>query len=603
MGNYTNSVYLLCYTRTPMEDEIYASKLAYSMHLAFSEDGESYAALNHNSGVLFAKATTNANGILNAKSLKNPYIFFMPDGNFGVIAVRTEYAGERDAESMGSVLLYISSDLLSYNEIGLIDLKGNTYVSDAICEYDPNTNKYEISWCDEAGNYYANSMTDLTRLESASQPVSADAFAFRSAVTDIEGAMARNVIRVSREYGNRVKTKLSFLYNTEIRVVETVIASEAGDLKKVKATAIYNDGSSAIKRVNWDTSRIYWNTSGTYEIAGTVYQDSYSFPMAVNRADPCIINWKGTYYFIATNDNTSIDQGFYVREAATIPGLIHAGESLILGNGSYPFLNGVFWWAPEFHKVRDDLYVFFAGSSGEFGDIHCYVMKLRTGGNPVNATDWKMPIRVQRKDGSYLFEAGITLDMTYFEADGTSYTIWAQRQFSPVDLGSWLYIANVDPERPWKLTNDPVLLSKPDYGWANNHTFVDEGPFAIITDDHVFVTFSSALVNATYRVGILSAGRGADLLIPANWTKGNYPLLTSRSVAGEYGPGHNSYVRDDDGNLLSIYHARPGINKPRCTGIRRVQFDIDGYPVLDLIEDRDLNPDLKKVTTKVKVIR
>ncbi len=43
--------HVLCYTREPQEDILYAKKLAYSMHLAYSEDGSDYEALNHNSGI------------------------------------------------------------------------------------------------------------------------------------------------------------------------------------------------------------------------------------------------------------------------------------------------------------------------------------------------------------------------------------------------------------------------------------------------------------------------------------------------------------------------------------------------------------------------
>ena len=53
---------ILCYTRTPLEDAIYAEKLAYSMHLAVGEDGKTFDALNKNQGVLFVKATSNEDG-------------------------------------------------------------------------------------------------------------------------------------------------------------------------------------------------------------------------------------------------------------------------------------------------------------------------------------------------------------------------------------------------------------------------------------------------------------------------------------------------------------------------------------------------------------
>lgn len=40
--------YILNYTREPINSALYDPRLAYSMHLAVSEDGKEYRALNHN---------------------------------------------------------------------------------------------------------------------------------------------------------------------------------------------------------------------------------------------------------------------------------------------------------------------------------------------------------------------------------------------------------------------------------------------------------------------------------------------------------------------------------------------------------------------------
>ncbi|MDE6517062.1 MAG: glycosyl hydrolase, partial [Acetatifactor sp.] len=93
--------YILNYTREPVNEVIYDPRLAYSMHLAVSEDGKEYRALNHNSGILFVKATENADGSLNPKSLKNPWLFALPDGRFGVAGIRIEGDGGEDEESRG----------------------------------------------------------------------------------------------------------------------------------------------------------------------------------------------------------------------------------------------------------------------------------------------------------------------------------------------------------------------------------------------------------------------------------------------------------------------------------------------------------------------
>lgn len=591
---------LLCYTRLPMDENIYSAKLAFSMHLAYSEDGVHFNDLNHNSGVLFAKATENSDGTLNAKSLKNPYLFQMADGSFGVLAVRTEAEGECDAESKGCVLLFTTSDLLHYKELGLICIEENTYINDVKCNYDIVQKKYVINWSDIDNNYYTSSMTDITNLSDVSTKENAKAFKFDLVVSDIEGIVPRNIIQIPKEVAHRLICKLTVPVNIKIEVPCKISAVSESELKAVKAIATYSDGTISAKSIDWDVTGVNWNQSGTYTIEGKIHQDHYSFPIAINRADPCIGKWNGKYYFIATNDEDN-NHSLYIREADNIPDLVNAKEVKILDTTMYEHLGNLLW-APEFHIIGDDLYIFHAGTPEKFVKEQCHVMKLKKGGNPVNADDWDMPVRVVKKDGSYLYdEAGITLDMTCFEHNNSVYIIWAQRQFFPVDQGSWLYIAKVDPNEPWKLITDPVLISKPEYGWANNHVFVDEGPFSLITDKKIFVSFASALIDSTYVVGLLSADKDDDLLDVSSWTKENYPILTSRSVPGEYGPGHNAYVVDDDGYVWNTYHARPGIDEPRSSGIRRVHFDIDGYPVLGLTEERDLNKDFAKVSTTVIV--
>ena len=146
-----------------------------------------------------------------------------------------------------------------------------------------------------------------------------------------------------------------------------------------------------------------------------------------------------------------------------------------------------------------------------------------------------------------------------------------------------------------------MILSKPEYGWANNHTFVDEGPYALKRGETLYVTFSSAAVDTSYVVGLLSIQKGNNLLVKDNWKKCNYPILTSRSVEGEFGTGHNAYVTDEEGNVWNTYHARPGVDGDRSSGIRRVHFDIDGCPVLDLIEEKDINKNYRNIYANILV--
>ena len=56
-------------------------------------------------------------------------------------------------------------------------------------------------------------------------------------------------------------------------------------------------------------------------------------------------------------------------------------------------------------------------------------------------------------------------------------------------------------------------------------------------------------------------------------------------------------VMDENGLTWNTYHARPGKEGPRSSGIRRVHFDVDGAPMLDVTEERDVLEEFKRVET------
>ncbi len=417
----------------------------------------------------------------------------------------------------------------------------------------------------------------------------------------VDDSRLSDVVEVSDKVYERLINTLTTPHNVAIEFPGEVTASSKEELVEIKTNAVYSDGSIDMKRVDWDLSGVDFSKKGEYEIEGKIHQEHFEFPVAVNRADPCVAFWDGYYYYIATNDADG-NHTLYIRKAETIPDLVTAEEVLLLDSETYDGIGGLLW-APEFHEIKGRLYIFHACTPGEFFREESHVMELMDGGEPMNRNDWSRPKRITKADGSDLAEAGkeITLDMTEFEWDGKYYAAWSQRQFLPKDLGAWLYFAELDPDNPTRLLSDPIILSKPDYGWANNHTFVDEGPFALNLGDKLWLTFSSAAVDSTYVVSALVLDKGKNPLNPKSWKKMNYPLLTSRSVEGEFGTGHNAYVKDRDGKVFNTYHARPGIDAPRSSGIRRVHFNIYGEPVLDMTEEMDVKPDLMCIKTKLVI--
>ena len=114
---------------------------------------------------------------------------------------------------------------------------------------------------------------------------------------------------------------------------------------------------------------------------------------------------------------------------------------------------------------------------------------------------------------------------------------------SPLDTGSMIYIAALNEEKPWMLASEPRLLTRPILSWENMQgTINNEGPHPFVTEDCVYLSYSGGAANGyTYVVGMLTADPHDDLSDPANWHKSLTPVLHYQSVAGEYGPGHNSF--------------------------------------------------------------
>lgn len=539
-----NHAFIMAYTRPATDD--YADGLARSIHFACSRDGVHMEPLNRNYGILFAEATVDEKNVLHPKGVENVRLFCMADGHFGIAASRVQEDGTPDEESSGQVLVWTTRDFITFDELGLLPLT-------AVPELSGSSQRVELdsSLCDRAALYWSR------------------------------------------------------LYSTQVHVAKQVEVQSADVLQAVQATVVYSDGSTTQKSVSWQLDDVNFQQPGRYTVHGTVQNTAYRFPLAIGYGDPVILPWEGRYYFIATDDNRN-DVGFYIRESNDIAGLFYPDteQHLILGLDEARGFVQTFW-APEFHVIGDELYLLFAISGTEWSP-QCHLMKLKKGAPLTEANSWEEPIRIQKQDGSWLGEHGITLDMTHLEAGGRSYMVWSYRERigKPEDTGSMLYIATVDPSSPWKLTSDPVLLSRPLYGWENvNGTINNEGPYSFISNGKVYLTYSGgSAMSYTYALGLLTADVNADLLSLASWTKRTTPVLSYYSVDGEFGPGHNSFFIDGNGDLMIAYHAEDALDHiTRCDGIRRVHFNLQNEPIFDLSAERDLHPALSTVQTCVIV--
>ncbi|HEX3020771.1 MAG TPA: family 43 glycosylhydrolase [Lachnospiraceae bacterium] len=595
---------VLIYTRKPNGD--YTESLSNSIHFAYREGNGEFTPLNRNYGILFAEATVNEQNVIQEKGVKNPYLFPCHEG-YGILAVRVTSEGKRDEESKGQVLFWTSKDLIQFQLVGLIRLHNNLFVEEVSCNYNQEEEIYEINWLSSEGTSYQNTLPNLSDPTSVSLPIQTKVFNRICEEISFEDIMPGNILPVGDSVGKTFYSHWTPLYNTEIRLPDSVKVTNSEQLREVTATAVYSDGSTAPKRVLWDCKDIDFSTPGNYTVKGKAIQESYPFPLATGYADPVILPWNHKYYYLATNDNVD-DIGIFVREADSIKDLFAPGykESLILDyNEEKGFIQT--FWAPEFHVIGEELYILFAVGGKEWAP-QCHMMKLKKGGDILLASDWEEPVRVKRADGTYLTEDGITLDMTYFKAGGTSCIVWSYRFGigTPLDTGSMLYIATIDERNPTVLTSEPVLLSRPLYGWENiQGTINNEGPYPIVTEDTVYITYSGgAACGYTYALGLLSIPIGGDYLNPAAWKKASTPVLSYYSMNGVYGPGHNSFFRDYDGSIRILYHGEKELVPfgTRCSAMHRVHINKAGIPVFDLIEERDLNAELADLTLDVQVV-
>ncbi len=319
----------------------------------------------------------------------------------------------------------------------------------------------------------------------------------------------------------------------------------------------------------------------------------YPNPFIPERADPYIVKGNdGFYYFTASYPAFyDADHGYdriILRRGKTVGGLRTAEEKVLW----YAHKNGVMSkhiWAPELHFIGGKWYIFFAaGDSDNVWNIRPYVLMCE-GADPYNDS-WIEKGKMQASEGDSVSFNSFSLDMTYFEHKGKHYLIWAE-----IIGDSSLFMAPVDPSEPWKITEKPILLTKPEYDWEKVNFRVNEGASVLKTEDKVYVFFSASGTGAEYCMGRLCADHDSDLMKKESWQKLPSPVLETADLTGEAGPGHNSFVYDEKGNLLLIYHARPESHlKGECgtycseslydpcrhARIRRVMFNSEGEPEL-----------------------
>lgn len=96
--------------------EEYPGGLAYSIHMAYSTDGFKFQPLNKNYGILFEKGDISGKDTIVPKGVRNPKIFYMDQGTYGICGRRTYEDGCLDDSAVNKVLFGLQRILYSLKE-------------------------------------------------------------------------------------------------------------------------------------------------------------------------------------------------------------------------------------------------------------------------------------------------------------------------------------------------------------------------------------------------------------------------------------------------------------------------------------------------------
>lgn len=316
----------------------------------------------------------------------------------------------------------------------------------------------------------------------------------------------------------------------------------------------------------------------------------YNEAFILQRADPYVLKAEdGSYYFTAS---VPAYDKIVLRHSDTLMGLKEAEEVTVwTRHENGPMSKHI--WAPEIHYVFGKWYIYFAaGEQEDMWKIRPYVLECQ-GQNPMT-DEWVELGKMQRADeDEFSFEA-FSLDATIFENKGEYYYVWAEK----VGVGpqiSNLYIAKMETAN--KLATVQVLLTTPDYDWERIGFWVDEGPAVIKKNGKIYLTFSSSATGACYCMGMLSTTEDQDLLDPQSWKKERYPVVKTDEEKGIYGPGHNSFTKDEKGNDICVFHARtypeivgdPLYDPNRHAMLMKVEWDENDRPVFNYNKTSDFS--------------
>ena len=619
---------------------------------AISKDGVTFEPLNNNKAVMSPAG---------CEKLGSPFIFKKRGGGYGLIAAIDNASPQ--------VLIFDSDDLLYFTNQRTVELN-----SDGIAVKNPTVERsglgYKIYWEGGDGKSY---VTTTNSFEKFSSPKETDYKKpmVSAVLPDYAAAAEASIIELTAEEYDRIVKKYGRLHSVSVDVDDiSVKVGEEITLPKT-VEVVYSDGSKTPMGVEWNLGGIDLKNlaAGEYSVKGTITATAeYNSPLASYRADPYAVydEENGVYYFTGSNMNERSASGggayssIVIRRADSINGITEAEEFDIWTDATLEDGTKItgWYWAPEIHKIGGKWRVIALATvtlpfEKDGGWRQCIF--TCNGDDLTDKSNWEYTGYIHEGTNG---ESVGAFDTTYFELNGQSYYV------TPKNSSIWL--TTVDPERPLYPTGPVVKLSAADRAYETNNgsgragynnmqggkigQAIQEASAVLIHGDKIFIAYAGCTIDMMYCVCILYADIGADLMDPASWQKYPYPILGTQDLTetlkqadyfatdgtkdvtghgdsgllegaegeyrGTFGPGHNTFTVDENGNPVIIYHARdwddeyPGATGSNKYGLvdpgrhayaRPVIFNYEGFPVCNLTGEEYLAENLREVEIKITV--
>lgn len=131
------------------------------------------------------------------------------------------------------------------------------------------------------------------------------------------------------------------------------------------------------------------------------------------------------------------------------------------------------------------------------------------------------------------------------------------------------------------------MLSKPELSWETNGFWANKSPAVIKPGKRIFISYSASATDENYCIGLLWADINSDILDAAQWHKSPEPVFRTQYQNRQFGPGHNSFTRNEHGEDVLVYHARnyteiegdPLYDPNRHARIKTISWDEQDMPI------------------------